>query len=338
MQSIIRIFVFALGICSAYGTVYNPIIDNAVYYNKQISISAVSLWSVLRIIDAGLSVDSSFSVDVAVVSASPGKVLTPIKHTIESMSILLFALTIISGVIAATLPAAGAIGAIILTAGLVGVLSFDLLLGMIFRSEPLARLARSLVTVGALFAVIIPVAYAGAFALGDRLTAQAWTDASTSFDRIAHQYPEPAPQAAAANSTSVPEAPPAQNPAAADKPSNGTGFLQGMLGGIQNGVKITQDSITGTIGAAQRFADQVGSGAIDHIKQSYSNIQSILAASSDLFMASIDLAVAYIVRLVVLPLVIVISLIWIFGKTIGPVASNRSPIDNRLKISAIEGG
>lgn len=287
----------------------NPVVDVAQKYNREVAVSAVAIYASVRGATSVMSVarDADFQAGAVVgsVTASPGQVLQPVIATLERMADLLFALAIVSGILAVSLPVVGTLGALTLAtgAGLAVVLRF-------WRVPlwGLRRTAGALVFVGLVGAAILPGAYLVAFVVGDRVTAEAWNRAGDVFRAQASGVEAAAGQIA----TPPPVAAPTDEAA-------GEGDMFSWFG---EAMTSTGAAIGGALSGAQQFAGWVGT-------QVAANAQVIsdgVASAGALFEASVDIGVAYLVKLVVLPGLIVFAALWVLRAAMrpGPIETIRS--------------
>jgi len=293
---------------------YNPLTQVATDYNRDIALAGGGIYAGLRTITAVMSMAKDTNITASVIAASvetsPGQLLQPIITTIERFSNLLFALIVTSGVLAFTLPIVSVVGSVVLILG-AGTRALMSRVG-----HPLAGsidlAARGLVTLGVVAALGIPGSYALAFFLGDRVTAQAWEEATDVMD-------EQAAVATAADVTGIDlsevdiptEAEVVQAPVEPAPPEDGNIFTQaldnvgnavgGMAGSSSDAIQRTLQS---TIGFADVARKQVMSGA--------TVITDGVAAATDIFEASIKIGVAYLVKLIVLPFLMLLGFLWVF--------------------------
>ncbi len=293
----------------------NPIVELASRYNLEVAVGGTAVYASLRGISSAMSIVRDADVQVAVPLASfttsPGQALQPVIETIERMANLLFALVLASGVIGFTLPIVASLGALVLAVGA----ALRAVLAALGRPlfGPVGRLLRAAVTLGLLSSVLIPTAYAFGFILGDRYTAAAWNSAADVFatqaDSISAEgitgpvvLPEPEPE---------PEAPPAPEGEAAGG-DNLLDWAQQMVGGaIADSSQAVQNAISATTGFATAVTSQIAASA--------SLVTDGLSMAGDLFQASVDIGVSYLVKLIVLPLVILAGMLWLCRSALEPV-------------------
>lgn len=308
-------FLLALGLVLS---IWNPLVDIAGSYNREVFVSGGLIYGSLRGVISAMSIvrdaDIQASVGVAAISGSPGQALQPVIATIERMANLLFALTIASGVLATTLPAVAGLGAVVLSGGSAGVL----LVGLFGRGWPpaLGQASAACLRLGFLACLIVPAAYALAFAVGDRMTADAWRSAAEIFDRQSAELE---------GTVAIEPLPPAGSPStdaeAVTEPFDGglIGWIGGLFGSALTGsAEAIQGAVNATTGFAGAVRDQVAANA--------RVVTDGLAAAGQLFDASVQIGVAYLVKLVVLPFAILFGFVWV-------MRAIRAPQPVRLEVS-----
>ena len=304
----------ALALLGLILTFYNPLTQLATSYNRDIAVAGAGVYGGLRTLTAVMSLAKDTNITASVIAASvetsPGQVLQPVISTIERFSNLLFALILTSGVLAMILPVVATLGSGVLLVG-AGVRAVISKIG-----HPLAgsidRAARGLVTLGILAALGIPGSYAIAFFIGDRVTAQAWEEATDVFNK----------QAAAAEANDMTgvdlsevdlptEAEVLEAPIATPPVEDGNIFTQALdsVGNAVGGVaSSSQDAILRTLQSTVGFAEvarkQVMAGA--------TVIGNGVAAAADILEASVKIGVAYLVKLIVLPVLLMLGFLWVF--------------------------
>lgn len=148
----------------------------------------------------------------------------------------------------------------------------------------LERLTRSVMVLGILGAVLLPASYTIAFYAGDAITDRAWTNATEVFDRMRGQHALAGVDEAAATAgalTPTDRVPPAED---------------GMFDRLGT-------AFTGTLQAASDMAETAAANA--------QIIRDGVAISTDLFAASIGIATAYLVKLLVLPILILAAMLYL---------------------------
>ncbi|MCJ8519474.1 putative membrane protein [Pseudorhizobium tarimense] len=211
------------------------------------------------------------------------------------MADLLFYLAVASGILSLVLVPVAKTASTVLA--VVAALSALLLLST--RSVPpaLERLSRSVVVIGALGAILLPASYSLAFYAGNAITEEAWQGATQVFRRMDAEY-EPA--AVEQQVEVLKDA----KPLAATPPVTEE---DGILDRLGSAVDASRSAISGTLGAASGLAQSVTSGVSENARI----ITDGVAISADLFSASIAIAVAYLVKLLVLPLMIFGALVYV---------------------------
>lgn len=265
----------------------NPLAEIAARFSRDVTLGSGALYTTLRVANSVMSVardaDVSGSVGVASVTASPGQLLQPVINTIERMVDLLFGLAIVSGILSLVLVPVAKVAAV----GLGACALFCAGLTLTARRVPpmLERLTRSVIVLGVLGAVLVPASYTIAFYAGDAITDRAWTQATDVFDRMRGQHAlagleEEAAGTAGALSPTDRIAPPEE----------------GMFDRLGT-------AFTGTLQAASDMAATASANA--------QIIRDGVAISADLFTASIGIATAYLVKLLVLPILILAAMLYL---------------------------
>ena len=237
----------ALGL--AIGAFVNPLASTAVRYSREAVVATAATYATLRAASAMMAVlkDADFGV---VVQVSPGQILEPVTTTIERFADIVFAAALVATLVTFLLGPAASVGAGAAALALAG-----LALSTVGRAgttqRRLHRWLRMVAAGGLALALLLPLAYAGAFWLGELLTADATARAAAALGQIAQESDE---------------------------------------GAVVEGSWL------------QQLRDAV---ALDRAR-------SILAMAGELFGATVDLAVAYLVKLVVLPLLLALAGWWLF--------------------------
>lgn len=264
----------------------NPLADIAARFSRDVTLGSGALYTTLRVANSVMSVardaDVSGSVGVASVTASPGQLLQPVINTIERMVDLLFGLAIVSGILSLVLIPVAKVASI----GLAACALFCAGMTLTARRVPpmLERLARSVIVLGVLGAVLLPASYTIAFYAGDAITDRAWTNATEVFDRMQGQHALAGVDEEAAGTAS------ALPPTDRILPEDG---MFDRLG----------TAFTGTLQAASDMAATAAANA--------QIIRDGVAISTDLFTASIGIATAYLVKLLVLPTLILAAMLYL---------------------------
>lgn len=292
--------------CAAAMFFVNPLAETASRFSREVTIGSGALYGTLRVANSLMSVakdaDVTGGVGVASVTASPGQLLQPVTNTIDRMADLLFYLAIASGVLSLVLvPVAKAASAALA----LGAAAIAILL-LTTRAVPpaLDRVCRSVAVIGILGAVLLPTSYSLAFYAGNAITEDAWASATQVFHRMDTQYD---PAAVEQQVEALKENDPAINPPPADAAGG-----PGIFDRLGSAVDASRSALTGTLGAASSLAQSVTSGVTENARI----ITDGVAISADLFSASIGIAVAYLVKLLVLPLLILAALVYLLRSAI----------------------
>ncbi|THV24741.1 hypothetical protein [Peteryoungia ipomoeae] len=261
--------------------IINPLADIAARFSHDVMIGSGALYGTLRIANSVMSVardaDVTGGVGVASVTASPGQLLQPVINTIERMVDMLFYLAIVSGILSLVLVPVAKVAA----AGLAAFALVCAVLTMTARRVPrlIERLARSFAILGLLGAVLLPASYTIAFYAGDAITDEAWMHATSVFDKVQGE-----PSLAAVEQ---------QVDAMKQDRASEEDAAFGRLG----------QAFSGTLQAASDMAGAVAANA--------RVINDGIAMSSELFNASIGIAIAYLVKLLVLPVMILAAFLYL---------------------------
>lgn len=265
----------------------NPLADIAARFSRDVTLGSGALYTTLRVANSLMSVardaDISGGVGVASVTASPGQLLQPVINTIERLVDLLFGLAIVSGILSLVLVPVAKVASVALgTCAL-----FCAGLTLTARRVPpiMDRLAKAVLVLGVLGAVLLPASYTIAFYAGDAITDRAWTNATEVFDRMRGQQTLAGGDVDAVLPTET-LSPTDRNPPAED----------GMFDRLGS-------AFTGTLQAASDMAATAAANA--------QVIQDGVAISADLFTASIGIATAYLVKLLVLPVLILAAFLYL---------------------------
>jgi hypothetical protein len=263
----------------------NPLADIAAQFSHDVMVGSGALYGTLRVANSVMSVardaDISGGVGVASVTASPGQLLQPVINTIERLVDLLFGLAIVSGILSLVLVPVAKVASV----GLGACALFCAGLTLTARRVPplLDRLTRSVMVLGILGAVLLPASYTIAFYAGDAITDQAWTNATDVFDRMKGQQDVPEADGVGAAATLSPT----------DRVTPADDGMFDRLG----------SAFSGTLQAASDMAETAAANA--------QVIQDGVAISADLFTASIGIATAYLVKLLVLPILILAAFLYL---------------------------
>lgn len=261
--------------------VINPLADIAARFSHDVMIGSGALYGTLRIANSVMSVardaDLTGGVGVASVTASPGQLLQPVINTIERMVDMLFYLAIVSGILSLVLVPVAKVAA----AGLAGFALVCATMTMMARRVPLLveRLARSFAILGLLGAVLLPASYTIAFYAGDAITDEAWTQASAVFDKV--------------------------------QGDDGLAAVQTQVEAMKQDRVSGEEAAFGRLGQAFSSTLQAASDMAASVAANARVIQDGIAISSDLFNASIGIAIAYLVKLLVLPVMILAAFLYL---------------------------
>ncbi len=265
----------------------NPLADIAAQFSRDVMVGSGALYGTLRVANSVMSVardaDISGGVGVASVTASPGQLLQPVINTIERLVDLLFGLAIVSGILSLVLVPVAKVASV----GLGACALFCAGLTLTARRVPplLDRLTRSVMVLGILGAVLLPASYTIAFYAGDAITDRAWTNATEVFGRMKGQQDIPGAEGAVAGA--------AETLSPTDRVTPADDGMFDRLG----------SAFSGTLQAAFDMAETAAANA--------QVIQDGVAISADLFSASIGIATAYLVKLLVLPLLILAAFLYL---------------------------
>jgi hypothetical protein len=269
----------------------NPLADIAARFSRDVTLGSGALYTTLRVANSVMSVardaDITGGVGVASVTASPGQLLQPVINTIERLVDLLFGLAIVSGILSLVLVPVAKVASI----GLAACALFCAGLTLTARRVPpmLERLTRSVIVLGVLGAVLLPASYTIAFYAGDTITDRAWTNATDVLDRMRGQHAlaglEEETTGAAGTLSPTDRTPQAED---------------GMFDRLGT-------AFTGTLQTASDMAATAAANA--------QIIRDGVAISTDLFTASIGIATAYLVKLLVLPILILAAMVYLLRAT-----------------------
>lgn len=261
--------------------VINPLADIAARFSHDVMIGSGALYGTLRIANSVMSVardaDLTGGVGVASVTASPGQLLQPVINTIERMVDMLFYLAIVSGILSLVLVPVAKVAA----AGLAGFALVCATMTMMSRRVPLLieRLARSFAILGLLGAVLIPASYTIAFYAGDAITDEAWTQASAVFDKV--------------------------------QGDDSLAAVQTQVEAMKQDRVPGEEAAFGRLGLAFSSTLQAASDMAASVAANARVINDGIAMSSELFNASIGIAIAYLVKLLVLPVMILAAFLYL---------------------------
>lgn len=274
--------------------VVNPLSETATRFAREVTIGTGALYGTLRVANSVMSVakdaDISGGVGLASVTASPGQLLQPVTNTIDRMADLLFYLAIASGILSVVLAPVAKV-----TAACLAVLAILQALFVLTarRAPPFAeRLSRSALVLCLIGTVALPASYAIAFHAGEAITDEAWRSATSVFQRMDADYETSEVRQQVEALRELPLAEAEQAPV---QPAE-----EGLLDRLGSAVDASRSALAGTLDAASGLAGTVTGGLSANARI----ITDGVAISADLFTASIGIAVAYLVKLLVLPLMI----------------------------------
>lgn len=293
----------------------NPLTAIATNYNRDIAIAGTSIYASLRSITSVMSLvkdtDVQASIPLLSVATSPGQMLQPVISTIDRMSNLLFALVVSSGVLAFTLPIVSTLGSAVIIAGA----GTSALARMTKSRLPVVieRAVRGCISLGIFAAVGIPLAYSIAFVIGDRITAQAWEEASAVFEGQAEVMATANVAGVDISTATIPaDLPSAQQPQ--EQEGNVLDWARSTVGGaVQGSTEAIQGALAATTGFATALKDQLAAGT--------NVITDGVAAASALFEASVKIGVAYLVKLIVLPVLVLLGFLWVMRSVSRPTVT-----------------
>ncbi|QFU07720.1 hypothetical protein PARPLA_01636 [Rhodobacteraceae bacterium THAF1] len=147
--------------------------DRAQGYAQSIAVNASATYITLRTLNAFLSAAQEIEVGVSLVgqgSAQPLKTLEPIDDTIERIADVVFWVMLASGTLAVALGPVSTIGLVMLSAA-AGLWAGVAASG---RANPLGGVPRQLAVYGGFLGLALPLAFAVADPLSDRLTDATW--------------------------------------------------------------------------------------------------------------------------------------------------------------------
>jgi ABC-type multidrug transport system fused ATPase/permease subunit len=309
----------ALAAAALAGSVYqrsNPLVTQAAEYNQVVLKSTLGVYASLRVLNAVMSplidADLSAGIGVAGTSLSPGQLLDPVDDTVERMAALVFAMAIVSGVLAIFLPAAGSIGAVMLGLGL---LVYAVQLGALGMNRvppwPMRRAANGLVKFGLALALVLPAAYSAAFLIGDWATAESWGRAMAVLESMQGRYGDAAEVPAPENLQDRPSAPASSSNGVAAIPETASEEESGAFERLWSAVTGTLDATKQTVGEAVSAtgdtASRVTRAMANPFAEEYALIRGLLEHADDLFFAFANIAIAYLLKLILLPLVLAIA-------------------------------
>lgn len=284
-----RVLLFCAAVvfgAAAFGLVPNPLLTVSSGFNGEVATGMAAVYGSLRILKGVLmmAADANFSGGLAVVSfeGSPGQLVTPVIDTVERMANLTFALLIVAGVLAVLLPILGN-----WAAGLVAVGALVLMLvgwsgGRLPRG--IAAGARALVFLGLFGAIVLPGAYALASLIGDSYLPTA-THTSELQEIVA-------PMAESENAVVAP--PTAETTTGPAAEQSFWDYVAGQIGGLVQSVGQAGESFAGA-----------AAGTLEQVQMALGSVGHAIEQAQQLLQLLISLAVAYILKLFVLPMVVI---------------------------------
>ncbi len=313
----------------------SPAVILAMEYNQEAFTSSIAVFGSLRIIDSALSTAQETQVSVPLVggvTASPLRTLEPVDDAVERMSSIVFTISVISGSLAILIPYLSSVGATLCGVGFAGLSARYWLLMRAKDMPPLmARSVRTTAVVGVFLFVVMPVAYALAFLIGNQATNSAWeqadgvlgsiTGAATEQSKAAEafdaqiraeieaheavtknaQEPDKRNLIVQASVTSVPEHEEPQEESLVGKALSWVGSATTKASEkVGNVVESTKEAASELASSMSAWAAQAGSS----ISETTSTGVKFIEAADDLFLAFVNIAVAYVVKLILLPLVL----------------------------------
>lgn len=166
----VLILLVAVALAAAIWHRHNPLATRAAAYAQDVATVSAATYVTLRTLNAVLStaqeIEVSGSALVVSGAAQPLKLLEPVDDTIERIAGFVFALMIVTGVLAFSLGPLGAVGA-----GMIALAGSLWLVERAFGSRAvLAALSQRLIWYGLFFLVALPLAFALSALLSDVLT------------------------------------------------------------------------------------------------------------------------------------------------------------------------
>lgn len=286
----------------------NPLATAAVRFSQESTVGGTVIYGTLRTLSSVMSVakDADITGSAAVASAtfSPGQLLEPVTNTIDRIADLLFMLIIGSGLVAALTTSVAKIGAAV---AFVSALSLSAMRAMpALRHSSAEGLLRSLFFLGIIATAGIPGAFAGAAVLGDNITRSAWQNATDAFRGMETQIDAGGNESTIAASAAISSL---REPAEAqeDNVSSDEGVIDGTFARIGSAWSASRNAVSNTAKAATSLAASIRDQAASNVKI----IRNGVAFSSHLLDASVQIAVAYLAKLVILPSMIFAAAIFL---------------------------
>lgn len=196
----LRAQMVAAGLCvvialaATLGYRHNPLTNRAAAYAQDIAVASAATYVTLRTLNAALSTAQEIEVSGGAVvvsgTARPLKLLEPIDDTIERIAGVVFALMVMTGLLAFALGPVGAIGA-----AMIGLAAMAWLLTRLgARLSGVPPLARQLGGYGVFFFLALPLAFVLSALVSDLLTTEAYARHQAIIAEIT-AHVETAPQA-----------------------------------------------------------------------------------------------------------------------------------------------
>jgi len=278
---------------------YNPLIHLFDVYIDDISKGALAIWGSLRgmlgLISVIIDGDLSFKAIVASATSSPGAVLTPIADTIVRFSDWLFVLLISSTILALLLPVLAKIGAALLAISLFIIAWVSYKKNSFTLPNWLYSFVKTGFILGVCLSLLAPASFTVSFWAGDQFTINAQNNTSEVIKSLEKQMSSLEEIKKNENEIDISKR---EN----DKESNQGGILSGYW-----------DVIKDTTGSAAEKADDVKEFITDKVTTNLKFIPIIISKAGELLDASIQILVAYILKLIVIPFLIFFS-IYLFAK------------------------
>ena len=286
----------AFGILALVLLFYNPMVDAAITFNNEVASGALAIWGTVRatlsVLAIVMDADISGGIVVASSTVSPGAALKPISNMIVRFVDLLFALMLVSNMLALLIPAIAKIGAGVLALSLFVFAGF----GFIRPSAKVYSFARDGVVVGVFFAIVVPASYTLSFWVGDQMTTAAWSNAT---NVVGSLNTEVDTAKGIENSVSGEELPTDSNVVVPgdEVATSQQNILSNALSGITSGMTAAVDAATNATGAVVGAAGDIGGNTLGLIS-------TFISASVNLTSAFIQILVALMLKLIVLPILI----------------------------------
>jgi hypothetical protein len=253
-----------------------PLLGAAERRNDAVFGSAVAAYAILRTINATVSTAKETTLGVGLVGSvqtKPAMVLDPIDDTVRRVADVMFIVAAVSGLLVLGMAPVCTFGAAMAALGLAGL---HLAWMRPAVAGPWRRSCRSLVAVGLVLGVLLPVGYGAGGWIGHALTEARLADA---MDRL--QASETSINAATADLTDGDAEPGA---ARADDPQGETGMLTAMRRFLDGGADVAQEGWSWVSDRAARIAT-----SLDRIAQ----------RGDDTLKSSVDIMAVYTLRLFV---------------------------------------